>query len=291
SPDIAGCIAGTVVVGCRINPRFASLTVARFDANANYNAMQVALRRKASSGLQYQVFYTYSKSLDTKSTLAGGESRQEPNTVMDFFNPSRDRGRSSFDARHNFVPTITYPIPVRFQNKALGAVLGGWTVNGIGTFRTGEPFTGRVGNNRSGNGDRWSPDRPNLNPGFSNNPTQGVSAGCAAFPNIAGQKLGTPDLWFDPCAFSRPAAGTHGNLGRNTMTGPGFYNFDFSAHKNFKATEQVNVQLRAEIFNLLDQAHFYAPSFNVFSGSAGHISRLISSPGGRLTQLGLKITF
>src|SRR5262245_18513539 len=200
SPDIAGCIAGTVVVGCRINPRFASLTVARFDANANYNALQVALRRKGASGLQYQVFYTYSKSLDTKSTLAGGESRQEPNTVMDFFNPSRDRGRSSFDARHNFVPTITYPIPVRFQNKAFGAVLGGWTVNGIGTFRTGEPFTGRVGNNRSGNGDRWSPDRPNLNPGFSNNPTQGVSAGCAAFPNIAGQKLGTPDLWFDPCA-------------------------------------------------------------------------------------------
>jgi hypothetical protein len=100
-----------------------------------------------------------------------------------------------------------------------------------------------------------------------------------------------PDLWYDPCAFSRPAAGTYGNLGRNTITGPGFYNFDFSADKLFKPNDQMGVQLRAEIFNVLDQAHFYAPGFNVFSGSAGHITRLISSPGGRLIQLGAKITF
>jgi hypothetical protein len=278
----------------RINPLFQSITASRFDANANYNALQVALKRKGASGLQYQVFYTYSKSIDEKSTLAGGESRQEPNTGMDFLDTHRDRGRSSFDARHNFVPTITYPFPFEFQHKAVRWLLGGWTANGIGTFRSGEPFTGRYGSNRSANGDRWSPDRPNLNPGYSNDPTSGVTKGCTtASGNVipAGLKLGTPDLWYDPCAFSRPAQGTYGNLGRNTMTGPGFFNVDFSADKNFKASERVNVQFRAEIFNLLDQAHFYAPSFNVFSGSAGHISRVISSPGGRLTQLGLKLTF
>jgi hypothetical protein len=273
----------------RINPLFASLTVARFDANSNYNALQVSLKRKGASGLQYQVAYTYAKSIDTKSTLAGGESRQEPNTVMDFLNTRLDRGRSSFDARHNFVPTVTYPIPFRPQQKALGLIAGGWTVNGIATFRTGEPFTGRIGSNRSQNGDRWSPDRPNLNPGFSNDPTSGVTQGCAGVK--AGQKLGTPDLWYDPCAFSKPTPGTYGNLARNTITGPGFYNFDFSADKLFKPSDRVGVQLRAEIFNLLDQAHFYAPGQNPFSGSAGHITRLISSPGGRLIQLGAKITF
>jgi hypothetical protein len=273
----------------RINPNFASLTVARFDVNANYNALQIALKRKGASGLQYQVAYTYAKSIDEKSTLAGGESRQEPNTVLDLTDVKRDRGRSSFDARHNFVPTITYPIPLRFQQRALALIAGGWTVNGIATFRTGEPFTGRVGSNRSGNGDRWFPDRPNLNPGFSNDPTSGVTQGCAGVK--AGQQLGTPDLWFDPCAFSRPAAGTYGNLGRNTLTGPSFHNFDFSADKLFKPNDRVGVQLRAEIFNLFDQAHFYAPGFNVFSGSAGHITRLIQSPGGRLIQLGAKIMF
>jgi hypothetical protein len=277
----------------RINPNFASLTTSRWDGNANYNALQVTVRRRSASGLQYQVFYTYSKSIDDKSTIAGGESRQEPNTLLDFNNPGRDRGRSSFDARHNVVPTITYPFPFRFQNKALGMIAGGWTVNGIGTFRTGEPLTARWGNNLSANGDRWSPDRPNLNPGFSNDPTHGTSAGCAAFPKIVpGTKLGTQALWYDPCAFSAPTAGTYGNVGRNTITGPPLYNLDFSADKGFKLTEAMNLQFRAEIFNLLDEAHFYAPVFNVgTSGSAGVIKTLISTPGGRLVQFGLKLAF
>jgi hypothetical protein len=104
-------------------------------------------------------------------------------------------------------------------------------------------------------------------------------------------QLRTPTLWYDPCAFSKPAPGTYGNLGRNTIIGPGLSNVDFSAQKIFKPTERINLQFRAEIFNLFDQAHFYAPAFNVFSGSAGGIGRLIATPGGRLTQLGLKLQF
>jgi len=103
--------------------------------------------------------------------------------------------------------------------------------------------------------------------------------------------LGTQALWFDPCAFSRPAKGTYGNLGRNTITGPPLYNVDFSADKGFKLTEALNLQFRAEIFNLLNEAHFYAPVFNVFSGSAGQITKPISSPDGRLVQFGLKLAF
>src|SRR3989442_3229943 len=276
--------------GNRINPNFATVTASRFDANANYNALQVTLKRRSASGLQYQAFYTYAKSIDTKSTISGGESRQEPNTVLNFLNPGRDRARSSFDARHNFVVSTTYPFPFQFQKKLVRPILVGWTISGIGTFRPGEPFTARVGRNISGDGNRWTPDRPNLNPGFSNNPTSGVSKGC---PGVAaGQPLGTPDLWYDPCAFSRPAPGTYGNVGRNTLTGPGFDNVDASLAKVFKPSgEQLNVQLRAEVFNLFDHANFYVPGFNVFSGSAGHITRLVSPPGGSLIQLAVKITF
>jgi len=279
----------------RINPDYASLTVYRWDANADYNAVQITLKHKTASGLQYQAFYTYSKSIDTKSTLAGGESRQEPNTVLDFLNPARDRALSAFDARNNFVLTATYPFPFKFQQKFVGAILGGWTANGISTFRSGEPFTGRVGSNISANGDRWAPDRPNLNPGFSPNPTSGVSAGCGKIAK--GTPLGTPTLWYDPCAFSRPTPGTYGNLGRNTITGPGYDEIDASIAKVFKPSERINVQLRGEFFNLLNHANFYEPGFNIFTGSgaysggAGHITKLISSPGGRLTQLGLKVIF
>ena len=157
-----------------------------------------------------------------------------------------------------------------------------------------------MGSNISANGDRWSPDRPSLNPGFGNNPTHGITAGCT-FGGVTipkGQPLGTPDRWYDPCAFSSPAPGTYGNLGRNTVTGPGFSDVDASLAKVFKPSERVNAQLRAEVFNLLDRANFWIPSFNVFSGggkrysgSAGSIGRLVSTPGGRLIQLALKVTF
>jgi hypothetical protein len=76
------------------------------------------------------------------------------------------------------------------------------------------------------------------------------------------------------------------------LTGPGFDDIDASLAKTFKPSgEQLNVQFRAEVFNLFDHANFYAPAFNVFSGSAGHITRLVSTPGGRLIQLAVKITF
>jgi hypothetical protein len=110
----------------RTNPNFASLTVSRFDANADYNALQVTLKRRTSSGLQYQVFYTYAKSIDEKSTLAGGESRQEPNTVLDFLNRARDRARSSFDARHNLVLTLSIPLPAESRRGDFGRLVGEW---------------------------------------------------------------------------------------------------------------------------------------------------------------------
>jgi outer membrane receptor protein involved in Fe transport len=273
----------------RINPLYASLTAYQWGANSNYNALQVTLKHRSASGLQFQAFYTYSKSIDEKSTIAGGDSRQEVTTILNPLNLAGDRGLSAFDARQNFVFTTTYPFPFKFQNKLVGAVLSGWTINGIGTFRTGEPFTARVNTNGSQNGDRWSPDRPNLNAGFSPNPTSGVSKGCAAL--AAGTPLGTPDHWYDPCAFSRPAKGTYGNLGRNTLTGPGLFDTDASLAKTFKPTERINVQARAEVFNLFDQAHFYLPTPAAFSGGAGNIGRLIATPGGRLMQFGLKVIF
>jgi hypothetical protein len=150
-------------------------------------------------------------------------------------------------------------------------------------------MTGLVGSNVSLNGDRWFPDRPNLKPGFSPDPTSGVSAGCGKIAQ--GTPLQTPTLWYDPCAFSKPAAGTFGNLGRETITGPGLDDIDASISKTFKPSERLNVQFRGEFFNLLNHANFYLPGRNVFAGSAGVATKLISSPGGRLTQLGLKVIF
>ncbi len=282
-----------VVQNLRANQNFASIQSYWFGSNANYNALQVTFKRRSSSGLQYQAFYTYSRSMDEKSLISGGESHLEGVTTLDYLDLRRDYARSSYDARQSFVATATYPFPFRFQQKALELILAGWTANGITTLRAGAPFTPTVGFNRSRNGDRWSPDRPNLNPGFSSDPTHGVTAGCAGVP--AGQTLGTPQLFYDPCAFSLPAPGTYGNLGRNTVTGPGLTNVDVSLEKTFKPREPMSVQFRTEVFNILNNSNFSIPGYALFQGngdrigSAGHITALTTQP--RLIQFALKILF
>ena len=137
-----------------------------------------------------------------------------------------------------------------------------------------------------------------MRPGFSNNPVKGVSKGC---PGVAaGTPLGTPDLYFDPCAFALPEAGFYGNLGRNTVIGPGLANFDFAVVKNIALKETKSVQFRAEAFNVFNRANFNRPgplteSIKLFNAS-GAVVPSVAAIGSTLTdsrqiQLGLKITF
>ena len=171
--------------------------------------------------------------------------------------------------------------------------MGGWTVNGIGTFRSGEPFTGILNFNNSRNGDSATPDRPNLNPGATNDPTSGTTAGCTGI--TARQKLGTPDRFYNPCVFSLPAPGTYGNLGRSTIIGPGLADLDLSLEKIFKVRESVKVQFRGELFNILNHANFGLPTTAIFTssgaynGSAGRVTT--TTTDSREVQLGLKIIF
>jgi len=127
----------------------------------------------------------------------------------------------------------------------------------------------------------------------TNNPTSGVTAGCG--PEVpAGQKLGTPQMWFDPCAFSLPAPGTFGNAGRGTIRGPGLFDLDISFLKMTHISEHVGLQFRAELFNILNHTNFGFPSMIAFDGAvqssaAGLITNTATSS--RQIQFGLKLTF
>ena len=115
-------------------------------------------------------------------------------------------------------------------------------------------------------------NRPDLVPGKSNNPVSGTTAGCGYNPSTGkwatdpGGKTHTPDLYFDPCAFTQAAPGVFGTVGRHTLIGPGLVNFDFSLIKNTAITETANLQFRAEFFNILNHPNFDNP---VGSGAAG----------------------
>src|SRR5262249_14688688 len=145
---------------------------------------------------------------------------------------------------------FSYPFPFKAASRAVGALVNGWTLDGIGTFSSGKPFSPRLTGSvsRDGSGASGS-ERPNLNAGFSNNPSNGVSAGCAGI--AAGTPLHNAKNWYDPCAFSNPAGGNYGNLGRNTVIGPGLENVDLALAKTFKIGETAGVTFRTEMFNIM----------------------------------------
>ncbi len=122
----------------------------------------------------------------------------------------------------------TYELPfgqgqywVAHSGGVAGNLVSGWAFNTITTFLSGFPLTPQDGSNRSGDGDTRNPDRPSLNPSFS-----GLVV------------LGSPNQWFNPNAFALPPAGTYGDLGRGTLTGPGLVEVDASLLKNPRITER-----------------------------------------------------
>ncbi len=268
------------VGGPRKNPRFDEIRPLLTDTNAHYDGLQVKLKRATSHNLQFQISYTYSKALDDASTVATGDNSREAQASLDPEEPARDKGRASFDATNNVVINIGYPLPWNFQNKLVSFFVGGWEVSGIGTFTEGQPFSARLGSERSRNGGGGRADRPDLKPGFSPNPVL---------------QHPTPDRWYDPNAFALPAIGTYGNVGRNTLVGPGRQTIDFSLVKRFAVTESRDFQFRAEFFNILNHANFGLPqnvpltSTGAVSGSAGRITNVTTTS--RQIQFGLKFTF
>jgi hypothetical protein len=264
------------------------------DGSANYNALQTTLTKRLSRGLQLVASYTWSKAMSNTDQAVAQTSQRTASSTMNPFDLDRDYSLSAYHEPHRFTLNGIYQLPLAGGvNGVVKKILGGWALNGIYTYGAGLPINMLDGFNNSTDGDSQIPDRPNLNPGFSNNPTSGVTAGCAGVP--AGQKLHTPSLWYDPCAFSLSPSGTFGNLGRNTVMGPGTNQVDASLVKSTTITERMKLDFRFEVFNLLNHPVFAIPNLNVFtssrtySGSAGVISNTLID--NRDMQFGLKLIF
>ena len=291
----------------RRNSKWADMQTRSLDGLSWYDSMQVSVLRRFSGGLQVQAAYTWSKSLDTSSGLFSEEADNAATGVEIPDNIRNEKGLSNFDVRHNAIINVLYELPFGKSLRGVsGQLLSGWQIGGIGTFAAGVPFTVENSANRSQNqatGSNFS-DRPNLVTGASNNPTHGVSAGCtfgtgtSAITVAAGTPVGTPSHWFDPCAFVPQPLGTFGNLGRNTLIGPGRSTIDFLVNKHFRISEKRELQFRTEVFNILNHPNFEAPNINfrrIFDGSGnllptfGQLTNTTSTS--RQIQFGLKFIF
>ncbi|PYS59157.1 MAG: hypothetical protein DMF74_22030 [Acidobacteria bacterium] len=291
----------------RRNSKWADMQTRSLDGLSWYDSMQVSVLRRFAGGLQVQAAYTWSKSLDTSSGLFSEEADNAATGVEIPDNIRNEKGLSNFDVRHNAIINALYELPFGKSLRGVGRQLfSGWQIGGIGTFAAGVPFTVENSANRSQNqatGSNFS-DRPNLVTGASNNPTHGVSAGCtfgtgtSAITVAAGTPVGTPSHWFDPCAFVPQPLGTFGNLGRNTLIGPGRSTVDFLVNKHFRISEKRELQFRTEVFNILNHPNFEAPNINfrrIFDGSGnllptfGQLTNTTSTS--RQIQFGLKFIF
>jgi hypothetical protein len=282
----AGCTAGGtgttrttvpqgaqyIPVGTRPNPYLSGGFFWYTEGNTSYNALQVDVVHRLTRGFSIRGNYTWSKSLDINSGLTGAQANNQAQMVLDRNNLRRDWGPSALDIQQQAVISGTYLLPL-----GKGRLRDGWQVNAIATMLSGFPFTPQVGSNRSGDGDTRNPDRPNLNPAFS-----------------GAVVTGNPNQWFNPNAFSLPAAGTYGNLGRGVFSGPGLADLDFSLFKSLPLRERLNLQFRAEAFNILNRVNFGTPNAIVFSnGAVSSSAGLITTTAttSRQIQFGLKLMF
>ncbi|MBV9072941.1 MAG: carboxypeptidase regulatory-like domain-containing protein, partial [Acidobacteria bacterium] len=278
--------AGTFFVPTttKANPAIANTWTWFSLGTSYYNALQVDVNHRFAGSLALRAVYTWSKALDDGDSLNQTTAGNAPGLVSNPFNIRSDWGPATYDVRNAGVISASWELPVGHGHRFLGsadglaqALIGGWSANGILTAQSGFPFTPQLSYNPSNNGDTRNPVRPIVNPAFSGSPV-----------------TGNPAQWFNPAAFLAPPpnSGFYGNVRRNSLEGPGLSTWDQSLIKNTRFGERLNLQFRAEVFNLLNRTNFSTPNLIVFtpsgvSGTAGAITS--TSTSSRQIQFGLKL--
>ena len=268
----------------KANPTLANTWTWFSKGISSYNALEVDANHRFSHDLALRGVYTWSKTLDNGDSLNQTTAGNAPGLASNPYDRHADWGPATYDVRNIGVISAVYLLPFG-SGKAPGRNLhgfahdavSGWYVNSIVTLQSGFPITPQLSYNPSNDGDTRNPVRPFVNPDFH------------------GQRIpGKPSQWFNPNAFLAPPAnsGFWGNLGRDTLSGPGLGTWDFSAFKDTRIRERMTVEFRAEFFNLLNRANFNTPNLIVFtpagvSGTAGAITS--TSTTSRQVQFSLKL--
>jgi outer membrane receptor protein involved in Fe transport len=250
--------------GPRPYPNFAHIQWRDPVGDSRYYGVDFSAEKRFSDGYGYRVAYTISDFRDQASEhLAATSGRPQNTNDLDAW-----EGPSDLHVRHRFVANFVAELPFGpgkpyLQDGIAGSVLGGWTVSGIYTGRSGRPFT----------------------------VTQGSLEGAVWLPNLTGEPEGEEnvDSWFNVGAFQRVAAGTFGNAGRNILTGPGYMTFDMSVQRRFALGGRLSATVRWDVFNLFNRANFGNPNSDITSNTVSTITTLAGDP--RVMQFAIRFSF
>jgi hypothetical protein len=262
----------------------------------------VDFRHELTHGVQFRANYTWSKNLDDGSAWNTSVSANTPAFVSVPSLPRLDYGPAATDVRHVAAFNGSWDLPVGkghalLANAGSGVsrAISGWTLATIASLQTGFPFSPQLGNNPTGSGDSRNPVRPDINP----SPSGSIYTHGSTSQRVA--------RFFHPNAFLAPAYGTVGDLGRDTLTGPGYADWDLSLLKTTEITELARLQFRAELFNVLNHTNLQTPNEVVYSSgptqgtTANQTAAAVQSPTAgvvtatagtsRQIQLSLKLLF
>jgi len=240
-------------------------------ATSSYNAGYINVRRRYAQGLTFLANYTWSKNLTDAPDF---RSPMFESTIPQNNNDLRAERGPGCDIRHRFALSAVYDLPAAGQSGLLRAITKDWQVSTVYQIQSGFPFTVSVFG-----------DTANAGTLLGENPIRANYTGEPVF----GPGTRTADQWFNPAAFATPAAYTFGNLGRNTVYGPGLQTLDLGIMRNFPIKESLSMEFRAEAFNSLNHSNYGTPNRFVNTAQFGTITE--ASTPGRVFQLSARLSF
>jgi outer membrane receptor protein involved in Fe transport len=289
---------------CKFDPTLFQVRYFGNNANNNYNSLQAKVSKNFSRGYSFLAHYTWAKGLAYD---------------QDYFavDPRVGYGPANFDLRHRFVLTNIWQLPVGRGKAWLGGIgpaadrfVGGWTISAITIWRSGFPFTpSYVKGNCANDTDTGAPCRPNrvglvhisgsreqyfaTTGGVNLQPDKSNPTYCAETPTFCGLNPATGQPVPGPAMgpWQRPGAGQIGNAGRNSLTGPGFFQSDISVAKIISMTERSSLDFRADVFNVFNKVNLGNPNACVDCQGGGVISALTPNAIQREFQFSLRIQF
>jgi hypothetical protein len=262
-------------IGVHENGNFGSFMATEPFAHSSYNSLQTSLTRQFAANLAGNAAYTWSKCLDNASATVSSE--QGEYAIIDAYNPALDRGPCSFSSNQVFTANAVYNLPFH-GNRAIN----GWQVSPIFSYFRGLPINVQtyIGLYQSNIAGATEGERPNLVPG------------CKPMVRSVHE-------WYNPECYVLPPFGTLGNVGRDSINNPNYFDWDFALVKNTKLTEQLNMELRAEFFDIVNHPNFIVgpqvlnwsvaaqinptnPNYSLLSTPSAYVQPTATTPGGAL---------